>query len=278
MNIWERILQIDRRYIFLLIGISGAIPIIMSFSLPTFVTPEVRGVYNAIDALPEGAMVLVAFDYEPAAMPEMDPMAKAILRHIFGRGLKVVGVTLIPYGTGIGEELFVTMEREFNLKQGVDYDFLGYKPGYQAVVLGLGQDLKGSFPKNFYEQDTRTVPMLQDINSLRDFDYMMWLHDDAYGGYSWIIYGRQNYGIDIGSGCTAILATGMYPFLQAEQVTGIVGGLKGAAEYEKLMGYTGKARLGMVAQSSIHVMIIGLILLGNIAFILSKRKPKKDSS
>ena len=70
----------------------------------------------------------------------------------------------------------------------------------------------------------------------------------------------------------------MYPFLQAEQVTGIVGGLKGAAEYEKLMGYTGKARLGMVAQSSIHVMIIGLILLGNIAFILSKRKPKKEPS
>lgn len=278
MNIWERILQIDRRYIFLLIGISGAIPIIMSFSLPTFVTPEVKGVYNAIDALPEGAMVLVSFDYEPSAMPEMDPMAKAILRHIFGRGLKVVGVTLIPYGTGIGEELFVAMEREFNLKQGVDYDFLGYKPGYQAVVLGLGQDLKGSFPKDFYEKDTRTVPILKDINSLRDFDYMMWLHDDAYGGYSWIIYGRQNYGIDIGSGCTAILATGMYPFLQADQVTGIVGGLKGAAEYEKLMGYIGPGRLGMVAQSSIHVMIVALILLGNIAFILSRRKPKKDSS
>jgi len=142
VNIWERILQIDRRYIFLLIGISGAIPIIMSFSLPTFVTPEVRGVYNAIDALPEGAMVLVSFDYEPSAMPEMDPMAKAILRHIFGRGLKVVGVTLIPYGTGIGEELFVAMERAFNLKQGVDYDFPGYKPGYQAAASGMGQNLK----------------------------------------------------------------------------------------------------------------------------------------
>ena len=85
MNIWERIMQIDRRYIFLLIGIAGAIPIIMAFSLPTFVTPEARGVYNAIEALPEGGTVLVSFDYEPSVMPEMDPMAKAILRHIFGR-------------------------------------------------------------------------------------------------------------------------------------------------------------------------------------------------
>lgn len=278
MNIWERILQIDRRYIFLLIGAAGAIPIILSFTLPTFVTPEARGVFNAIEAIPKGGTVLVSFDYEPSVMPEMDPMAKAILRHIFGRGLKVVGVTLIPYGTGIAEDLFVTMEREFNLKEGVDYDFLGYKPGYQAVVLGLGQDLKGSFPKDFYEQDTRKVPILKNINSLRDFDYMLWLHDDAYGGYSWIIYGRQNYGISIGSACTAILATGMYPFLQAGQLTGIVGGLKGAAEYEKMMGYVGPARLGMVAQSSIHVVIVGLILLGNIAFILSKRKPKKDLS
>jgi len=65
---------------------------------------------------------------------------------------------------------------------------------------------------------------------------------------------------------------------------GMLGGLKGAAEYEKLIqekGYT-KAReiatIGMDAQSIAHLVILFLIIIGNVAFFASKSHKKKRST
>ena len=54
-------------------------------------------------------------------------------------------------------------------------------------------------------------------------------------------------------------------------------GLKGAAEYEKLIGKPEKAYLGMKAQSIAHVAIILLVLLGNVVYFLSRRKTERES-
>jgi hypothetical protein len=46
-----------------------------------------------------------------------------------------------------------------------------------------------------------------------------------------------------------------------------MGGMKGAAEYERLAGLFGDARRGMDAQSMVHVVIVILVLLGNVALL-----------
>jgi hypothetical protein len=49
-------------------------------------------------------------------------------------------------------------------------------------------------------------------------------------------------------------------------VLGLLGGMAGAAEYEKSTGVLGPATKGMDAQSSAHVFIMFLILLGNAIY------------
>jgi hypothetical protein len=56
-----------------------------------------------------------------------------------------------------------------------------------------------------------------------------------------------------------------YPYLSAGQILGLIGGMKGAAEYERLMDLFGDARRGMDAQSLVHVVIVVLVILGNLA-------------
>jgi len=66
----------------------------------------------------------------------------------------------------------------------------------------------------------------------------------------------------------------MYPYLQAGQIEGIIGGLKGAAEYEKLVEHPGGGIVGMTAQSVGHIAIIIFIILGNIGYFAIRRKGK----
>ena len=70
----------------------------------------------------------------------------------------------------------------------------------------------------------------------------------------------------------------------AEQIVTVLGGMKGAAEYEQLIAkrypalaeFYGSTRTftatkGMDAQTGIHLVIILFVLVGNVAFFLSRR-------
>jgi len=269
----HKLAKIDRRIIFTVVMVAIAIPIIFPLNLPVFITKEVRGVYDEIEKLPPGSAVMFVFDYEPAATPEMDPMAIAMLRQCFRKNLRVIATTLYTSGSGIAEKWLTTIGKEYKKVPGKDYIHLGYKSGTYAVVIGLGVDLKQTFPKDYYGNSTDTLEGLKDIKSLKDIQYLVVLHDDA-TIFTWITYGYERYGIPIGAGCTAVMAPGNYPSLNAGQITGIIGGLKGASEYEKLEGYRGTGSEGMDSQSVIHIFIIGLIVFGNITYFTLRRKKK----
>jgi hypothetical protein len=63
----------------------------------------------------------------------------------------------------------------------------------------------------------------------------------------------------------------MYPFLQSKQLNGLLGGLKGAAEYEALVMKKAHAVSGMRPQSVVHVIIILFVIFGNVIYLTSRR-------
>jgi hypothetical protein len=69
------------------------------------------------------------------------------------------------------------------------------------------------------------------------------------------------------AGVTAVSAPEYYPYLQAGQLKGLLGGMAGGAEYETLIRKPALATRGMDAQSLAHVFIALMILLGNLAFL-----------
>lgn len=273
MDWLRRLSKIDRRIIFLVVIIAVAIPIIFPLKLPVYITNEVRGVYDVIEKLPPGSAIMLVFDYEPASTPELDPMAIAILKHCYSRNLRVIGTTTYASGSGIAEKWVTTIGKQYGKVNGIDYVNLGYKAGGYAVVIGLGTDLYNTFPADYNGKSTKNLEVLKDIKTLKDIAYLIVLHDDS-SVFTWITYGYERYGIKIGTGCTAVMAPGNYPAMQAKQVTGIIGGLKGASEYEKLVGYRSSGSEGMDSQSVIHIFIIGLIIFGNISYFALRGKKR----
>jgi hypothetical protein len=73
------------------------------------------------------------------------------------------------------------------------------------------------------------------------------------------------------AGVTAVMAPKQYAYFASGQLDGLLGGMKGAAEYEKLVGKPGLAITGMGAQSIVHFLIIFLVLIGNIGYFVGRR-------
>ena len=134
----RRLLDLDRRIIFLLVALGTILPLMFPVNLPVAVSPRVRAAFDAVDALPEGSIVLLSMDYEPDTMAELMPMSVAVLRHCFRKHLRVAAMTLYPAGVGLGEQALNAASRAEGAVLNQDYVWLGYKSGFQVVILGIG--------------------------------------------------------------------------------------------------------------------------------------------
>ncbi|HEX3112895.1 MAG TPA: hypothetical protein VHU20_06480, partial [Candidatus Eisenbacteria bacterium] len=81
MSLADRLLRLDRRIIFILVGLGTALPLLVPVNLPITVTPRVETAYQTIDALPAGSTVMFSLDYEPDVAAELLPMTVAVMRH-----------------------------------------------------------------------------------------------------------------------------------------------------------------------------------------------------
>ncbi|HZI88911.1 MAG TPA: hypothetical protein VFD83_00495 [Candidatus Polarisedimenticolia bacterium] len=266
----RKLLAIDRRIIFLLVAVGVILPLLHPLNLPITVTPRVQAAFDAIDALPAGSKVLISMDYEPDIMAELLPMSIAVLRHCFRKHLQVVAMTLYPAGTGLGLQAINAAAQAEGAVKNKDYAWLGYKSGFQVVMIGIGENLRGMYPVDFYGTPLDSIPVLRGVNTYRQMAMVINLSGSSAADY-WIQFAQGRFHAPLVLGCTAVMATDYYPYLSSKQILGLIGGMKGAAEYERLMDVIGDARRGMDAQSLVHLIVVGLVLVGNGALFLSRR-------
>jgi len=270
---WMRWLtDLDRRYIFVLVALAVIIPIVLKKVLPVNISPSVKSSYDFVNQLPEGSAVMIVLDYDPASEAELYPMTLALYRHCFDRKLRVLSYTMWPNGAALIETAFDKMRLEYEgIQSGINYVNYGYQVGGALSIIAAGQDIRTAFPTDYRGNSTGIMPVLEGINSLADIDYVI---DLAAGSTIdwWVAYGVQRYHFTLGAGCTAVSATQYYPYLNTGQINGLIGGLKGAAEYEQLAGHPDRGLAGMTAQSSVHAVVIVLVVLANIFYFISRRK------
>jgi hypothetical protein len=263
-----RVLALDRRIIFVLIALATALPLLFPVNLPISVSPRVRAAFDTVDKLPAGSYVLMSLDYEPDIQAELQPMSISILRHCFRKGLKPVVLTLYPAGPGLIERALDIASKAEGKKRNVDFVFLGYKSGNQSVILGLGENIRTMFPTDFWGTPLEQIPMMAGHNSYADFPLVINLTGSTIADY-YIRIAATRYRRPLVLGATAVMTTDYYPYLSSGQILGLIGGMKGAAEYERLLDLFGDARRGMDAQSLVHVVIVLLVIVGNTALFLS---------
>ena len=278
-NIIELILSIgkvDRRWIFVVIGLAVLLPLFFPLGLPIRATNATQLVYDAVDDLEPNSKVLVSFEYGPSTKPEIHPMAIGILRHLFTNNQKVYVTCLWPDGQFMAEDALTEIaEQEFGLTYGEDYVLLGFRPGNEAVVKGIVSNLRKLYTTDARGTLVDQIPMMANVNKVKDFDFIFSASAGYPGTIEWVQYAADPTGVPMSTGTTSIQVNDVMPYVQSGQVKGILAGMPGAAEYEALIGSPGIGTSGMDAQSIAHLVIVLFIVFGNITYFIETRRAKK---
>lgn len=267
----EKLMNMDRRIIFILVALAVIIPTLLPVSLPVSVSEPTQKLYNYIDALPPGATIMLSFDYGPSSLPELNPMAKALLKQCFDKEVRVIAVTLYPVGTTLADTLIQKVAKETGAVDGEDYVFLGFRPGDELVILGMGKEIASVFDTDYNGKPLTDIPMMENVTN---YDQIALLVDLASGSLTetWITYANVRYNLQIAAGVTGVIISQMYPYLQTGQLIGLISGIAGAAEYESLINAPAKAMLGINIASFVHLLIVLSVIIGNVAFFILRQR------
>jgi len=266
--------KLDRRWIFLAMGLLVLFPLLFPLALPLFVSAPVASFVKAVDSIPNGSKVLMSCDYDPSGIPEMVPMTRTALRHLLDKKCKVIITVLWNGGPGLVDKVVrkVVDEEYPDLKYGVDYVNLGYKAGDEAVMVLMGQGIVNAFPKDYRGDDTRSMPIMRGVRDYSSFPMLVNISSGYPGTKEWVQQVQARFHLPMVAGVTAVSAPEFYPYLQSGQLLGLLGGMAGAAEYEKARGEKGSATRGMDAQSLAHFFVAFCILLGNVVQWTKRRR------
>ncbi len=285
---FDWLLALDRRWIYLLVAVSLITPIVVPIGLPVTTTSSTRMAFEFVETLKPGDTVWLSFDYGPSSAPENDPMAEGFLRQCFLKKVRVIVCALYPLGgLGLANNSLARISAEFpGLQYGVDYVNLGYKDGAAAVMRRLGDNIAEAFPTDVNGRPINEIPIMKGIRDIRQVKVVFTAATGLIGEY-WITQVHAQFGTPVIIGPTAVSAPKYYAFLNAGQLVGMLGGMKGAAEYEKLLmaaypqlnrfyretkNFT--ATKGMDGQTVLHTVILIFIFLGNLAYLRTRARRK----
>jgi hypothetical protein len=281
----QHLARVDRRLIFLAIGLAVVLPLVFHLTLAVHPTPIVSRIFDKIESLPPGSRVLFSFDYGPSTVPENQPMAEATLRHALAKECRVYLMTIWETGPPqIVRAIDEVVKKDFPERaHGKDYIYLGFKAGQQGAINALLADFKGLFTTDANGAEINSFEIMEGIGSLRDFDLIVAIGSGLPGVKEWVQFGGDPGDVPVAAGVTAVEAPLLYPYYP-RQLLGLMGGLQGAAEYEAALvakypqyrAQSSQATLMMGPQTVAHVVIILFIVLGNVSYFLERRARKRE--
>lgn len=279
-----RIGGIDRRWIFLAMGLSIAVPILLNLRFPEYPGAMAKATFDAVESIPEGSPVLLSFDYDPASAAELQPMATALVHHCASRHHKIVFMALWPLGKQQADRTIEQVLKPFHpeYKEGVDYVQLGYQSGNEGVIKLMATNIPAQYPTDAAGAALKDLPLVAGMRDLGSFKLIASISAGYPGAKEWVQYanGPMPDAFKVVGGSTGVQVSQLLPYYP-HQMEGMLVAVKGAAEYEMLVeakhpigdaSVIGQGRVRMGPQLVAHLLMIGLIVLGNIAMVAGRSR------
>jgi hypothetical protein len=281
VNLLGALQNVDRRYLYALLLFTVALPFFISAEIPVPVQPSTKALYDTIDKLPERSFVLLSMDWGPGTRGENRAQAIALLKHLMRKNLRFAMISFEPSSKTLAEALArdeaadTSTHRKY--EYGVDWVNFGYRADQDDYIKGFVHNIPGTVGEDIHGAPVASMKVLEGVHSAQDIAMLLDVTpSDTYNSYVKFVQGP--YQIPFGVALTAVMAPEGYNRLDSHQVVGLMAGLQGAVEYEQKLGYAGRANRASLSSSAAHFLIIGLILMGNVAMLLDKRKRKQGGA
>lgn len=275
--------QIDRRIIYLLVACLVGVPLFLPLKPRLAVSPEAKQLFDFIETMPRDKVVLIAADWEAGTRGECWPMTEAVLVHLLREKRKFAIVGFVPQGPEFAQNIAEKWVGVYGGKYGTDWCNWGYKAGYDTTLRALRQNIHSTVKTDVKGTPIGELEMMKHVRTIKDIGLVV----EFTGSGLLDMYLQRVPETPLAQGCTAIIAPEQYTYLLSGQLKGLLVGMRGAAEYEKLLEdqdqtegrsdaevsrrVSSQARLGMNGQSMAHVLIIVLIILGNVGMVAARK-------
>jgi len=265
-----------RRLLYLLLLVTLSAAVLLELGVPEYPSARARRVYDTIENLPDGSRVSLSLDYDPSSEGELSPMAAAFVRHLCEKHHKIFFVTLWDQGPPMVEKNLQILRSEYpEYVEGKDYVNFGYKAGRQVAITNAMADLEGTFlvdARGVGLKDPK-MELTRNLRSLSEMDLLICVGGGSPGPLEWVQYAASAKNKRMLAGSPGVQAPQLFPYVP-QQLTEMLVAIKGAAEYEEVLlqhrphlatrpgAHEGRRRMG--PQLVAHLLIVGLIIVGNV--------------
>lgn len=264
--------EISPKIIYGILVLVLVIPLLKPMGLPIPIMQGSKILYDAINQLQPGQTALISLDWAVEQSIELLPQARIVLQHLFQRpGIKIVMVSFFEQGPVFAQQILSAIDLG-DKQYGKDYVNLGFIPGGEAALAGFARDPANFVKADFNGTPTANIEVLKGITSVKSFNLVVCTDSGIPGAAQWVAQVQVPYGVKMACLGTLGTLTMAAPYVQSKQIFALMGGVRGAAEYETIIRKPGVSAASMDAQSIGHVYVLLLIVLGNMAGYLKKRE------
>lgn len=267
----EKFFNIDRRIIYVLLAVVVVIPLLKPMGLPFSVTAETQKAFNAVESLKPGDVVVMDFGYDAGGAAEVHPQAEAFFAHCMQKGIRVIAYSPSEQGPRFADKIWEVWKAQ-GKEYGKDFVNLGFFAGGEAALASFAKNIPGFVGTDYYNNKTEGMEVFEGVQTVADVNLVISINTGSI--LPCIQYFHGPYGTPVTGGAIGTQISRYQSYADAGQLKGYLASLRGAAEYEKLLGIAGTATASMDAQSVAHLFIFVLIVLGNIGEFARKR-PKQ---
>lgn len=301
---------LDRRWIYLVLAITLVIALIKGKPINPVVLPQVQNFYDAVDQAPadpgQGNLVLIGMTFSGSTLGENGNQARALVRHLMLRHKHFAIMSVEPQGAMFARLLTEDIAAQYHYEYGKDWINFGYQLPTLAFYKSFPRDIQGVVKVDGTQhKPLNSFPVMQGVKTIKNIPLFAEVTASA-SVFDWLQYIQPTTSprLKIGYACTGVMAAEAYPYLDSGQMVGMMPGMKGASDYEKLVdeveaqqlktgelkkafnpdemksipAFPQPARRLMYTQSVAHIVIIIFILLGNVGLLLSRSQRKRSTS
>ena len=273
---------LDRRWIFLGMGVFTVIGLQLNIVLPLYPSEQVTQYLETIENLPPGSTVLLSADYGASTLPELGPMHERTIYHVLKKKHKLLTIAMSVEGPILttlamdGWALPRLAAEGIHPATDIDFIRLGYKTSGDIAMQNLNTNFRKACSTDSRGRDIwdkPDIPIMHGIESMKDIDLLISLTAGRPGIVEWLSQVQRQSNVTTMAGVTAVIAPELFPFFHSGQLTGFLDGLVGVAVYETELGHGDEQpSRAMTVQSLVHYLLVLLIIVVNVDYLVKRRR------
>ncbi len=262
--------EIKSEIIWVVVAIALLIPAIFPLGSPFPMSDVTVEIYDLIESIPEGSIVIMGGGGVFAFDLESSPGMISALKQMARKGVKLV--TLPVWSEAPQYHKFVIDASRVDKRMGgpweygVDYVLLPYIPGGDMVVFdSFLKDVHKTVSIDLAGTPIEQLPLMQELHDYNDIALWICPH---WGFVPVVRVVTGEYGITSVSFAQSAAYAFFSPFMQAYPgKVYMTNGYIGGAQYEKLAGIKGLGHMVIDSYMVVSVVCVVFIVLGNITML-----------